>query len=85
MEALRLITNKNNVDSLQDLLDSEISDFWEPLFNNLGHTLRKLGKYSQAISVHRFFYFFKLVVGDRVLFVCNGSLKFPIYAAIGKN
>uniref|UniRef100_A0A914LW52 Cell division cycle protein 16 n=1 Tax=Meloidogyne incognita TaxID=6306 RepID=A0A914LW52_MELIC len=53
MEALRLITNKNNVDSLQDLLDSEISDFWEPLFNNLGHTLRKLGKYSQAISVHR--------------------------------
>lgn len=57
MEALRLITNKNNVDSLQDLLDSEISDFWEPLFNNLGHTLRKLGKYSQAISVHRFFDF----------------------------
>ncbi|CAK5085406.1 unnamed protein product [Meloidogyne enterolobii] len=50
MEALRLITNKNNVDSLQDLLDYEISDFWEPLFNNLGHTLRKLGKYSQAIS-----------------------------------
>ncbi|XP_037087865.1 cell division cycle protein 16 homolog [Pollicipes pollicipes] len=28
------------------------ADRWEPLFNNLGHTYRKLGRYSDALEAH---------------------------------
>jgi hypothetical protein len=55
MEALRLITHRTATERLENLVAAEISDFWEPLFNNLGHTLRKLGKFEQAILAHRFF------------------------------
>ncbi|KAK9512663.1 hypothetical protein O3M35_001037 [Rhynocoris fuscipes] len=30
-----------------------IADKWEPLFNNLGHTCRKLKKYEKALEYHR--------------------------------
>ena len=53
MEAIRLITRRNSTETLDYILSMEINDFWEPLFNNLGHTLRKRGKYEQAILVHR--------------------------------
>lgn len=28
-------------------------DKWEPLFNNLGHTCRKLGRFEEALNFHR--------------------------------
>ncbi|XP_066936343.1 LOW QUALITY PROTEIN: cell division cycle protein 16 homolog [Clytia hemisphaerica] len=28
-------------------------DIWEPLFNNLGHVMRKLGKYEDALDYHK--------------------------------
>ena len=30
-----------------------LSDKWEILLNNLGHTLRKLGRYQESISFHQ--------------------------------
>ncbi len=32
---------------------SVMPDKWEALLNNLGHTLRKLGKYERALSYHQ--------------------------------
>ena len=34
-------------------LTSSLSDKWESLLNNLGHTYRKLGRYSESISFHQ--------------------------------
>ena len=34
-------------------LSSSLSDKWESLLNNLGHTLRKLGRYQESISFHQ--------------------------------
>jgi len=34
-------------------LCSSLSDKWESLLNNLGHTYRKLGRYSESISFHQ--------------------------------
>ena len=34
-------------------LSSSLSDKWESLLNNLGHTYRKLGRYSESISFHQ--------------------------------
>lgn len=55
--ALNLITTKNSLDveipSLETMLSYSVSDFWEPIYNNLGHTLRMLEKYENAIEVHR--------------------------------
>uniref|UniRef100_A0A914IBQ8 Uncharacterized protein n=1 Tax=Globodera rostochiensis TaxID=31243 RepID=A0A914IBQ8_GLORO len=39
--------------SVEQLMAAEVNDFWEPLYNNLGHVLRKLGRYTDAIHVHR--------------------------------
>lgn len=36
-----------------DLLCRPLSDFWEPLVNNLGHVKRKLGHFEQAIKFHQ--------------------------------
>ena len=33
-------------------MDSYV-DIWEPLFNNLGHVARKLGKYEEALEFHK--------------------------------
>lgn len=55
--ALNLITTKKvtevEVPTLDAMLLYNVSDFWEPIYNNLGHTLRLLGKYDNAINVHR--------------------------------
>merc|ERR1719369_1004513 len=32
---------------------SGLSEKWESLLNNLGHTMRKLGRYSEALSYHQ--------------------------------
>ena len=32
---------------------SVISEKWESLYNNLGHTCRKLGKFEEALAFHR--------------------------------
>uniref|UniRef100_A0A183CTE9 WD_REPEATS_REGION domain-containing protein n=1 Tax=Globodera pallida TaxID=36090 RepID=A0A183CTE9_GLOPA len=66
MEALRLLVvhavvvvvddgdpNVGGQQSVEQLMAAEVSDFWEPLYNNLGHVLRKLGRYTDAIHVHR--------------------------------
>jgi hypothetical protein len=75
MAALRLITHRNttlptdtDAQSLEAMLSVEVSDFWEPVFNNFGHTLRKLGKISEAISVHRFllFRFFMEILLEKI-------------------
>ena len=34
-------------------LSSSLSDKWESLLNNLGHTHRKLGRYQESISFHQ--------------------------------
>ena len=34
-------------------LSSSLSDKWESLLNNLGHTNRKLGNYAESISYHK--------------------------------
>lgn len=53
-KALRFIVGTTDVQaSLTELLSPAVSDFWEPLFNNLGHTLRRLDKYEEAIEVHK--------------------------------
>ncbi|KAI1725039.1 tetratricopeptide repeat domain-containing protein [Ditylenchus destructor] len=52
--ALRLITRTtDDFASISSMLHFEVSEFWEPIYNNLGHTLRKLDKYDEAIQVHR--------------------------------
>ncbi|VDK30991.1 unnamed protein product [Gongylonema pulchrum] len=39
--------------SVCDLLSRPISDFWEPLVNNLGHVKRKLGLFEEAKKFHQ--------------------------------
>lgn len=36
-----------------DLLNRPLSEFWEPLVNNLGHVKCKLGSYDEAIKFHQ--------------------------------
>ncbi|CAG9539119.1 unnamed protein product [Cercopithifilaria johnstoni] len=36
-----------------DLLNRPLSEFWEPLVNNLGHVKCKLGSYEEAIKFHQ--------------------------------
>lgn len=42
-EALEKVKNSNN---------GVLLDTWEPLLNNLGHTVRKLGRYKEALDYH---------------------------------
>ncbi len=34
---------------------NDVSEKWEPLLNNLGHTCRKLGRFEEALAFHRHF------------------------------
>lgn len=45
---LECLDKINTPDASQNLL----MDIWEPLFNNLGHVSRKLGKFEQAVAYH---------------------------------
>uniref|UniRef100_A0A915APB9 Cell division cycle protein 16 n=1 Tax=Parascaris univalens TaxID=6257 RepID=A0A915APB9_PARUN len=38
---------------LVEILWTPLSEFWEPLVNNLGHVKRKLGKYLEAVKFHQ--------------------------------
>ncbi|BES96094.1 Cell division cycle [Nesidiocoris tenuis] len=38
---------------VKEINEPLIADKWEPLFNNLGHTCRKLGMYDKALEYHR--------------------------------
>uniref|UniRef100_A0A0A9YB07 Cell division cycle protein 16 n=1 Tax=Lygus hesperus TaxID=30085 RepID=A0A0A9YB07_LYGHE len=38
---------------VKEINEVVIADKWEPLFNNLGHTCRKLGKLSKSLEYHR--------------------------------
>uniref|UniRef100_A0A914CKR6 Uncharacterized protein n=1 Tax=Acrobeloides nanus TaxID=290746 RepID=A0A914CKR6_9BILA len=52
-KALRVLCGvKDQFASLSTLLAGNVNEYWEPLYNNLGHTLRKLEKYQDAIEVH---------------------------------
>ncbi|VDM08172.1 unnamed protein product [Wuchereria bancrofti] len=46
-----------------DLLNRPLSEFWEPLVNNLGHVKCKLGSYDEAIKFHQ-----------KALLMCPGKL-----------
>ena len=39
--------------TLKQVGGSTLSQSWEPLLNNLGHTTRKLLKYEESIGYHR--------------------------------
>lgn len=53
-KALRLLCNESDESmDVCDLLYCSISDFWEPLINNLGHVKRKRGCYADAIKCHQ--------------------------------
>uniref|UniRef100_A0A183CLB0 TPR_REGION domain-containing protein n=1 Tax=Globodera pallida TaxID=36090 RepID=A0A183CLB0_GLOPA len=62
--------------SVEQLMAAEVSDFWEPLYNNLGHVLRKLGRYTDAIHVHRKSLLLSVAKADAwaCLGVCYASL-----------
>ncbi|VDK21913.1 unnamed protein product [Anisakis simplex] len=47
------LTDADEVCDIMELLWKPISQFWEPLLNNLGHTKRKLGKYLDAVKFHQ--------------------------------
>lgn len=38
---------------MQTIENDIVSDIWEPLYNNIGHTLRKLKKYNEALDFHQ--------------------------------
>lgn len=53
-DVLRIITNtKNKKTSIEAMCQVPLNAFWEPVFNNFGHVLRKLEKFQDAIFVHR--------------------------------
>ncbi|KHN82823.1 Cell division cycle protein 16 -like protein [Toxocara canis] len=52
--ALRLAYGMSDEDcNVVELLWKPLSEFWEPLINNLGHVERKLGKYLDAVRFHQ--------------------------------
>lgn len=52
--ALRLITKtKDPYASIALILECEVSTFWEPVYNNLAHTLRRLEKFEEALFVYK--------------------------------
>lgn len=43
--------------TLESMVSIEVSEYWEPLFNNFGYALRKLRKFEDAIMIHRYCHF----------------------------
>ena len=43
----------NRLNQAESLTESSYLDIWEPLFNNLGHVSRKLGKFEDALLFHK--------------------------------
>ena len=41
------------LENVQNLCSGVILDIWEPLVNNLGHAIRKQGKYEEALEYHQ--------------------------------
>ncbi|EJD76296.1 CBR-EMB-27 protein [Loa loa] len=62
-KALLLAYNETNENALCDLLNRPLSEFWEPLVNNLGHVKCKLGSYEEAVKFHQ-----------KALLMCPGKL-----------
>ncbi|KAL4003184.1 Tetratricopeptide repeat family protein [Acanthocheilonema viteae] len=63
-KALLLAYNETNeCANVYDLLNRPLSEFWEPLVNNLGHVKCKLGSYEEAIKFHQ-----------KALLMCPGKL-----------
>lgn len=50
-KAIRQVCKAAPRENLSTTLSRPCSDFWEPMFQNFGHTLSKLGKYDEAIEV----------------------------------
>ncbi|KAJ8310589.1 hypothetical protein KUTeg_012454, partial [Tegillarca granosa] len=44
---------KEALKKLQDVGEQVMTDKWEPLLNNLGHTCRKLKRYEESLEYHR--------------------------------
>lgn len=44
---------KEALEKVQSLSSGVILDTWEPLVNNLGHTIRKQGRYDEALEFHQ--------------------------------
>ncbi|VDK70239.1 unnamed protein product [Litomosoides sigmodontis] len=53
----------NDCANVCDLLSRPLSEFWEPLVNNLGHVKCKLGSYEEAMKFHQ-----------KALLMCPGKL-----------
>ncbi|XP_037087868.1 cell division cycle protein 16 homolog [Pollicipes pollicipes] len=47
-----LFAGREYAELVQQEWHTVAADRWEPLFNNLGHTYRKLGRYSDALEAH---------------------------------
>lgn len=101
MQALRLVAGSKTIlgakqPPLEQLLAKEVSDFWEPLFNNLGHVLRKLNRFTEAIQVHKLvrehhklFLFYSLIINILLVFIffrkslLLGGSKADAWACLG--